>query len=242
MTLPTAVAFVLLNVSPRYTLSFFPAKFVFSIGRVLCTISQSKKIVIQLNVMMNIHLLLAALLLGNVKGQVIRTCSFVNTEPEEIYIEDVSGSTRNLRDNAVDRTKAKIKIAPIGEGHVIFERMISTILESTNSTASSAVSPNIVPFQGLHCNCTGSLTTTINFYCPVTSKSCEVVREYSSSNEDYSVLCTNENWMVTYARHMWYYLIFWFVFLVLSLFLTAPGQVRTAKSSYINPFHLDSNL
>ena len=161
--------------------------------------------------------LIAVLLICRANGQVTRTCSFMHSDVEEIYIEDVaSGVARGLRGRHTDLTRAFIKVDVVGE------RDLGAREQSENTNATT---PNttLVPFKGLYCDCTSRLPTKSNFYCPVTSNSCEVWRGFSNS-DDYSVSCTNENWMVAYARYMWYYLIFWFAFLALSLILTAPGQ------------------
>ena len=141
----------------------------------------------------------------------------MHTNVEEIYIEAVaSGAGRSLRGQHVNLTRALIKVDVVAKRNL----GVREISENTNITTNNTT---LVPFKGLYCDCTSRLPTDSNFYCPVTSKSCEVWRGFSGS-DDYSVSCTNENWMVAYARYMWYYLIFWFAFLVLSLILTAPGQ------------------
>jgi hypothetical protein len=139
-----------------------------------------------------------------------------------------------------DYTKAFIKIA--NHENDSAEEPLAMAGQLGNSTTLS-----IVPFDGHYCECTTRLATKDSFYCPVTSSSCEVWTGFKSK-DNYSVSCTNENWMVAYARYvfadiddqnayfiifsqllsleryMWYYLIFWFAFLALSLLLTAPGQ------------------
>lgn len=143
---------------------------------------------------MRLHLLLSILLSG-AGAQITRTCSFVDTEVEDIYVEDVSGTgaSRNLRGRHVDYTEAFVEIANADEDSTK-NRKLSIGGEWVNSTAR-----NIVPFKGLYCACTSRLPTRRDYYCPVTSKSCEVWRGFNGG-DDYSVSCTNENWMVAYAR------------------------------------------
>ena len=164
------------------------------------------------------RLLLAALTASNVKGQVTRTCSFRHMNPEDIYVEDNESATKRrlLRGRNSEYTPALLKVANINDKT---DRKLENPVDHANNTTT----PKLLPFKGLYCDCTGRLPTNTNFYCPVTSKSCEVWNGYGSG-EEYTVTCTSENWMVAYARYMWYYLIFWFAFLSLSLLLTAPGQ------------------
>eukprot|EP00956_Cyclotella_meneghiniana_P003453 scaffold4205_cov75-Cyclotella_meneghiniana.AAC.2 len=163
------------------------------------------------------RLLLAALIAGSVKGQVTRTCSFRHMNPEDIYVENNASATRRLlRGWNREHTRALVKVANMNDA-------TDRKLENQEGQANATTTPKLLPFKGLYCDCTGRLPTNNNFYCPVTSKSCEVWNGYGSG-EEYTVTCTSENWMVAYARYMWYYLIFWFAFLSLSLLLTAPGQ------------------
>ena len=142
--------------------------------------------------------ILAPLLLGRASAQITRTCSFVHTEVEEIYVEDVSGAgaSRKLGGEQIYYTKAYVKIANAMNDSVD-HRSLSISGEWSNSTSS----PNLVPFKGLYCDCTSRLATRSEFYCPVTSKSCEVWRGLNGG-DDYSVSCTSENWMVAYARYV----------------------------------------
>lgn len=150
------------------------------------------------NAKKTMRLILAPLLLSGASAQITRTCSFVHTEVEEIYVEDVSGAgaSRKLRGEQIYYTKAYVKIANALDDSVE-QRNLSMSGEWSNSTSS----PNLVPFKGLYCDCTSRLPTRSEFYCPVTSKSCEVWRGLNGG-DDYSVSCTSENWMVAYARYV----------------------------------------
>ena len=175
--------------------------------------------------MMITILKLSALLFSCVSasGQMTRTCGLFRNQVENIYVEDVSGEVRRLRGKQTDHIGAFVKVEHLDSDNSVQRWMeVNGEINAKNYNQSSS-NHNLIPFQGLHCDCTSRLPTTENFYCPVSSTACQVWRSFRS--DDYRVSCTNENWKVSYARYMWYYLIFWFAFLTLSILLTVPGQV-----------------
>ncbi|KAL7486761.1 hypothetical protein ACHAW6_012355 [Cyclotella cf. meneghiniana] len=162
------------------------------------------------------------LLFSCVRGQMTRTCGLFRNQVENIYVEDVSGEIRRLRGKQTDYIGAFVKVEHLDLDNS-FQRWIEVSGEINAENKNQSTSHhNLIPFKGLHCDCTSRLPTTESFYCPVSSTACQVWRSFR--NDDYRVSCTNENWKVSYARYMWYYLIFWFAFLTLSLLLTVPGQ------------------
>jgi hypothetical protein len=175
---------------------------------------------------MGVHLLISTLLLSSVTGQITRSCPLQNKAVENIYVENVSSGlrSRNLRGRPMGYTRAFVKASDAG-GDVSFQRLMeATETNAEDEEQSSVIPGSITPFQGYFCDCTQRIPTASNYYCPVSSTTCEVWRSLYN-DDDYRVSCTNENWKISYARYMWYYLCFWFVFLTLSLLLTAPGQV-----------------
>lgn len=81
--------------------------------------------------------------------------------------------------------------------------------------------------EGRRCDCALAYDGDVAYYCPLPADRCSVLRQrYSRSVR---VECFRHgDWVVGFARHVWYYLCFILLILGLYLLCSTPGQVRAA--------------
>lgn len=144
---------------------------------------------------------------------------------------------RHLRSSSDSAGGKNNDATVLSEGYATRRTNVPRLIDENGTTATSVDEVDVVNLEksvtreGRECTCAtdaDAIPTDRIYYCPLPTNRCTVRSRYSRSSgrrRKYDVECyESKNWMIGYARSIWFWLCFAWLLLVLYPIFSRPGQ------------------